>query len=95
MRQTIWKYEMAVEDWVRIVIPDGARFLKIGEQDRKLCLWVLVDLEKSPRAYYFRIFGTGQDIPECIGEYIGTAQIGSYVWHVFEETAKEDQRGSL
>ena len=85
MRKTIWKYELAIEDWVRVTIPDGARFLKVGGQGGKLCLWVLVDLEKPPRAYYFRIFGTGHDIPDGIGEYIGTAQIGSFVWHLFEE----------
>lgn len=37
-----------------------------------------------------RVFGTGQPIPPRAGSHIGSAQVGPFVWHVFDNWKGND-----
>lgn len=82
---TIWKYELAIIDEQTIEMPAGAVILTVQVQDGKLCLWAKVNtvhLVKTKRK--IAVVGTGNSF-DGIGAYIGTAQLGPGVWHVFEK----------
>lgn len=83
--ETIWKYELEVIDTQEIFIPNGFEVLAIKTQHGKPCLWARVDPERSKLNAEIRIHGTGHDVPETTGKYLGTFQIhdGELVFHVF------------
>jgi hypothetical protein len=49
------------------------------------CIWVVCDPAADDTARTVRIIGTGWEIADPPGEYVGTYQLdgGSLVWHVF------------
>lgn len=82
---TIWKYELELTDIQFVSMPFGSRLLSVGNQDGKLCLWALVDPDKAKVDRQIEVIGTGNPIPKYAGEcdFIGTAIISPFVWHVF------------
>ncbi len=87
MTHVIWKFEIPVTDWPTVEMPVGAEALHVGTQDRRLLLWAKVDCEARRERRQFAVIGTGNQMPERgVGEYIGTVQVGGFVWHVFEAT---------
>ena len=82
---TIWKYHLHLpDDPIVIYMPKGARVLHIGQQAGLIKMWALVDPEADTEKRTFAILGTGGAGPESTDLYLGTVQLGSYVWHVFE-----------
>lgn len=93
--KTIYKYFIwqELEEWVddvRIKLPDGAEVLRVGFQDRALCLWALVDPSCTLKNNHsFRVTGTGHPIDTSgytYFEYLASAECGDLVFHVFETT---------
>lgn len=86
--RTIWKYTLQITDRQLVRMPAGAQILEAAEQDGKLCLWALVDPQAWAEVREISIVGTGNPVGDHIGagDHIGTAQIGPFVWHVFETT---------
>jgi hypothetical protein len=82
--RTIYKYELPFNDKVTVNMPKGAEVLTVQTQGRGLYLWALVEPSISTVERRFEIFGTGHPITAGKRNYIGTAQVGPYVWHVFE-----------
>lgn len=84
---TIYKYEVPI-DGVDLLVPVGGRFLKVGTQRERVCVWVLVDTDAQCVLRKLRVFGTGHAIeaPDKL-TYLGTTQQldGAFIWHVFEE----------
>lgn len=84
--QTVWKFELEIEDYQSIEMPKGAKLLTVEVQFGIPVLYALVnpDAEKVERA--IRIAGTGHSIVENNIEYIGSFQMhgGAFVAHVFE-----------
>ena len=83
----IWKYELEIADMQEVTMPDGAELLSVANQDGNLCLWAMVDPSKEKRRRYIEIIGTGNPIFTDMGvdrEFIGTAVVDPFVWHVFE-----------
>ena len=83
----IWKYELEIADMQEVTMPDGAELLSVANQDGNLCLWAMVDPSKEKRRRYIEIIGTGNPIFTDMGvdrEFIGTAVVNPFVWHVFE-----------
>lgn len=85
--RTIHKYplviipsEQVIETYA-LMIP-----LAVQLQNGHPTLWYQV-YTASPRVYRtVHIVGTGHEVPpDC--DYIGTVQIGSYVWHFYLEVA--------
>jgi hypothetical protein len=87
MARTIYKYELTPTGRSeRMVMPGGSKILAIGNQDERFMLWVEVDTECERESHYFTIYGTGHELPDNPGRYIGTAQFanGSLVLHAYE-----------
>ncbi len=83
--KTIWKYKISPE--MKLEIPKGAIVLSIQTQGDQPCMWVLVDSFNENELRKFKVYGTGHQLPENPGKYIGTFQVenGSLVFHLFEE----------
>ncbi len=87
---SIWKFPLEITDAQTIKMPAGAELLSVGEQNGTLCLWAKVDPNKEIVEKNIRIFGTVHPVPKDDFEndkelsFIGTVQIGSFVWHVFK-----------
>lgn len=84
--KTIWKYTMLGPD-CDFQMPKGAKILCIQTKDEIPQIWALVDPALNTTVRRFMTYGTGHDVPENPGEYIGTFQTlgGRLIFHVFEE----------
>jgi hypothetical protein len=87
----IYKYTLEDQHWYGksgspIQMPKGARILSAQEQHGEIQLWAIVDLLQDDVPRWFRVCGTGHDLPENPGEFVATVQLGEFVWHVFEVT---------
>lgn len=84
---TIWKYEIPLfGEAFALRMPEKPGLLTVQMQHEHPRLWALVDTEHPYRLYRFRIFSTGQPIPDdkrlC---YLGTFQLpeAGLVYHIF------------
>ena len=84
--QTIWKFPLIVADKQKVMMPKESFVLCVQMQGGNPCLWAMVDPAAALRERSFRIIGTGDEIKDNPGTYIGTFQMlaGSFVFHVFE-----------
>jgi hypothetical protein len=66
-------------------MPRGAKPLAVQMQGNEPMLWALVDPTAPLNWCEVYCYGTGHDIPDDPGEYVGTFQMagGSLVWHAF------------
>lgn len=82
----IHKYTLALEDMQTLFLPEGAKLLTVNTQEGCPRLWALCDLEKPLEQRKIAIYGTGQDIGDKPGNYIGTFQLreGLLIFHCFE-----------
>ena len=85
----IWKYPITPEESsgygnFEVSIPTPARVLVIRLQGTVPYMWVEIDTDRKKIPRKFRIFGTGEDIRPSMS-YLGTYQIDSDVYHVFED----------
>ncbi len=92
----IYKYPLAVLDAQEILVPQGAFVLSVQIQHHGgIVFWAMVDDEAGPERRTYRVFGTGQPIPDDLtnarngSRYLGTVQDGVLVWHVFEQAGKK------
>jgi len=82
--KTIYKYEFEIQDYFSIEMPHGAKILKVDAQSLTPCIWAEVDTD-SPRDFrQFQVYGTGHEIKDSDLIYIGTFQMASCVWHLYE-----------
>lgn len=67
-------------------MPEGAELLHVDLQDGIVCVWARVDETRLREKRTICIRGTGHSIEKENGSqrYVGSAQMGSYVWHVFD-----------
>jgi hypothetical protein len=84
--KTIWKYTLDLEAGWWLDMPRGAKVLNVAGVDGEICLWALVDPAEEKGTRYFWIYGTGHPISPGATHtnYLGTAVLEPYVWHVFE-----------
>lgn len=78
----IYKYPLSLDETL-VEMPVGAKLLDVQTQRDVVYLWALVDPTKETEERTFHIYGTGHGVGDG-GDYIGTAQDGPFVWHVFE-----------
>lgn len=83
----IWKYGLVVTDEQFVSIPKVIQFLDIQSQYGLPQIWALVDDATAPELYKVQIVGTGNPVPEALGQYLGTFQMynGNLVFHAFIE----------
>lgn len=89
MSTAIWKYPLNIVDEQIIEMPNGASILHVDGQDGRLCVWARVDPEAEKVWRRFSVRGTGHTVEkgqlaEHSPRYLGTAEVGPFVWHVFE-----------
>lgn len=81
----IWKYSFNSLPRAIFNIPIDAKFLDCQTQNRKICLWFLVDPSNKTEEREFWAELTGlEGRAQDEGEYLGTIQIDEYVAHIFE-----------
>jgi hypothetical protein len=83
----IWKYPLQITDNQTLLLPVGAKILAVQMQGEYPQLWALVDdMADDEEFRKIAIYGTGNPMPDNVGEYITTFQShgGMFVWHVFE-----------
>jgi hypothetical protein len=77
--KTIHKFHL--NDFV--LMPKGAKPLHVNHQGTSM-VWALVDDSRSMVTHKFNIVGTGWDLEDIEGEYLGTVhEPNGFVWHVF------------
>lgn len=86
----IYKYDLEITDMQDIKTFRGARVLSAAEQDGKLRIWALVDIDEEYRNKSIQIIGTGNPISYNIAEYnwefVGTVLMSNgLVWHIFAD----------
>lgn len=81
--KTIWKFPLTISERQAIEIPANSRFLHIGVDGEGVrCLWFAVDPSSDFIPMEVIVIGTGLDLPH-VGDYIGTINVGGYLWHYF------------
>ena len=81
---TIWKFQLKLEDKQTIEIPTYAEILSVDIQNDIICLWAKVNPHMKREIKGIAIVGTGNPLPEGLKKFIGTVQQPPFVWHVFE-----------
>lgn len=84
--EAVWKFQLR-ETRNRLVLPEGAQLLAVAEQrPNGVVLWARVDTSRRQVAREVFLVGTGTEIPEGAGAFVGTAVCagGSLVFHAFE-----------
>lgn len=86
-RKTIWKYPLhEIGEIIQLEIPRGAKLLTVQLQGGMPTLWALIE-KNAPytNTHQIILVGTGLDIDQELGDYLGTAQTDiRLVWHAFE-----------
>jgi len=82
----IWKAWLTSGPCV-IQMPAGAMILHVASQQGIPCVWFLVDPVKPSVPRTFNTYGTGQNMPDDPGTYLGTLFTldGTFVYHIYEE----------
>ena len=84
---TIWKYDVDLTRGL-LLIPEHSRILSFQIQNGHRCVWAAVNTEARLVSRRIVIYGTGHELPDDPGVYIGSAQQGPFVWHAFDEGDK-------
>lgn len=83
MTRTIWKFPLTLGQTV-VMMPKHSVLVHIAAQNGTVCVWAEVHTQFPEVVRRFVLIGTGHE-PPIAGEYVGTAIVGEFVWHVFEE----------
>ena len=84
---TIYKYNLMITGHQQIQLPIGADVLSAKEQNGNLCIWAMVDTDKSDIMLDVYIQGTGQ--PSTLPErhqirFIDSVEMSNgLVWHIY------------
>lgn len=80
----IFKYEMSIKEKQEIVLPVGARIIRVDDVDGKFWLWAIVDVgeDVETEIRYLEFYKTGQEITSNIEElnYLGFCKL-----HIMQE----------
>ena len=88
---TIYKYQIPIQDSIKLTLPKDALILSFQIQNGIPVLWAMVNTEAEREERSFLLFGTGHPIRITEGkhnlQFIGTIQDENLplVWHLFEE----------
>ena len=84
--KTIWKFDVPIQDDFSILMPDGAKILKLDLQFGEPKIWALVDPDNEKKERFFIGRGTGHPMNETNICYVGTVVMteGRFVFHLFE-----------
>lgn len=86
----IYKYEVPVNDEaMKVQTHAGAKVVLVGHQGmpRLACIWLEADTDSPIEYRWFRVFGTGHQIPPTY-EHVGSYQAPPFVWHIYERVTR-------
>lgn len=85
----IFKYPLEIMD-NDIAMPIDSKILSVGEQNGKLFMWAMVNDQSPTGIRRITVVGTGWELKNSMARrsFLGTVQVGEYVWHVFDITAE-------
>ena len=72
-------------------LPADAEILSVQVQENRVCIWFLCDPTNPEENRFIEIVSTGEKIHETLNVkriFIGTVQMHSYVFHIFERVQK-------
>jgi hypothetical protein len=88
---TIWKFPLPLRvmsdglaeiGWFDLKMPKLTTPISVGVQGDAPVLWGIVEPSETVN-HQFVLVGTGKEMPEYHGTFVGTYQIGRFVGHVF------------
>jgi len=84
--QTIYKYQIHVDDRQTVLMPRGARVLSVDVQRGVPCVWALIDTDSPEENRTFGMCGTGHPCPYDASQFVGTFQMhgGDLIFHLFD-----------
>lgn len=69
----------------KVLLPIGAKILKVASQGGRIKLWAQVDREVKHVFRHFVVVGTGHTINNSESlRHVGTVFQDPFVWHVYE-----------
>lgn len=80
----IFKYELPVESFVTVSMPEGAKVLTVQPQRGAVTMWAEVDPKARRIDRRFQIVGTGHQFDSSGAHYLGSVNTGVFMWHVYE-----------
>lgn len=85
-KQTIWKYNLLPIGEQFLELPSENTILSVQTQDNNICIWVKINPECTTKIQKtIEIIGTGHSFTDEYHRiFIGTVQIHSLVFHIFE-----------
>lgn len=84
--RVIHKFNVRERGYTHVQLPCDAEVLTFQQQRGQLFIWVSLDPIGPTSPFLFRSMATGEQyLPEIAGRYIGTAQNGGAVTHLFLE----------
>jgi hypothetical protein len=81
--KTIHKFDILSYDFL-IELPADAQFLAVQVQNGTPVMWFLLDTEAPKIRRCFDTYYTGVEIPCEAAKYLGTFQLETLVYHLFE-----------
>lgn len=82
--RTIHKYEITQLGEFDVMMPHGSIIRHFGiDPHGRICLWAEVDSSRANEPVTIFLLGTGQEIPDEAGHYIGSVTVGIFVWHAY------------
>jgi hypothetical protein len=81
---TIHKYPLLWGETFQLALYTGAEILTLQMQNDRPCVWVREQVSDMRQVLNLRWVGTGQEAP-ATSRYLGTVQVGGYVWHLFQD----------
>jgi hypothetical protein len=86
----VWKYALSTSGKTQtLLMPRGAEPLTFCVSDSMLFVYVLAEEHAEIEAAYFVVVNTGTQVPDRGAVYVGTAELGGYVFHLFQLTAMD------
>lgn len=85
----IFKYQLEALD-NEVAMPIDSVILSVGEQNGEVVMWAMVNEASTAGIRKITVVGTGWGLKNSMTRrhYLGTVQVGAYVWHVFDTTAE-------
>ena len=82
---TVWKFPLSIIDNQLVKMPTGSRLLSVQLQQGEPMLWAIVEETAQSIDRHIKIIGTGHRANHVLDDaFVGTIQIGSLVFHVFD-----------
>jgi hypothetical protein len=89
MNNIIYKYPIqphVLKGGQEVIMPVGARIIKVAEQDGNPCIWAEVDPYSASENRNFHVVFTGMTYNFDNLTYLDTCFVGNLVLHIYEES---------